>query len=201
MRESFVSPAPGSSRTTTLAAVFVLALCTMLLVGCAGNQRNDLAASSLITFSAPGFYLASGSTFRWRSDLVYLFDDVRERPENVKPFLQQEIQGYLESRNCEFPAEATSAKYGLLAVVVLGDGLTATEVLKQFKLTPSFKASRKYEKGTVVVAIYDASDDVVLWRGAIQANVDLEMPPEQRRLLVRNNVRKLLDSIPGSSSY
>jgi len=175
-------------------------LCSLMfcvLAGCSEHVReDDPEAYSAISFSAPQFFLAPGSSMQWRSDLVYLFGDARKKPENVEPVLQEEIQRYFEARTNVFPADTGVATYGLVAVVVLGDGLTAREVLKRFKLTPSFPTSRRYEKGTIVVAIYDAADETVLWRGAIQSNVDLDLPPEQRRQLIRSTIGKLLNKIP-----
>ncbi len=178
--------------------LLLLAIITAVGAGCAGQREQELAASSAITFSAPGFYLEPGSTLTWRSDMVYLFDDPRERPENFKPFVQQEIQAYLEAKGYRFVAAGAPSTYGLVAVVVLGEDMTATEVLNQFRLTPSFNASRRYEEGTLVVALYDTANEKVLWRGALQSNVDLEMPPEQRRLLVREHVKRLLKNLPTS---
>ena len=178
--------------------LLVLVLITAVSAGCAGQREQELTASSAITFSAPGFYLAQGSTLTWRSDMVYLFGDPRERPENFKPFVQQEIQAYLEAKGYPFVAAGAPATYGLVAVVVLGEDMTATEVLNQFRLTPSFNASRRYEEGTLVVALYNTANEKVLWRGAVQSNVDLEMPPEQRRLLVREHVKRLLKNLPTS---
>lgn len=181
----------------------IVPVCILLLAllagpgGCASNRVDELAAFSSITFSAPGFYLPPGSTLQWRSDLVYVFDDQREAPGTVTPFLQSEIEEYLGSRNYSFVTDGAPADFGIVAAVVLGDDLTARDVLQQYRLTPSFKSSRRYKKGTIVIALYDAENEQVQWRGAIQANVDLAMPVEQRRQRVQSHTRRLLAMLPG----
>lgn len=179
-----------------LMTIRILALASTVLAGCAGSDRNALAASSAISFSLPGFYLPPGTSLAWRSDVVYLFEDHSRAPEHITPYLQQEIQAFLEARGYQFPGPAPAADYGLVAVIVLGDGMTARTVLQEFRLTPSFNPTRSYEKGTIVVAIYRRADEKVMWRGAIQANVDLDLPPEERRARVRSHVGKLLGKVP-----
>lgn len=187
----------GHALTRFLPASLLLLALLGGLGGCASKQVDELAAFSSITFSAPGFYLPPGSTLQWRSDLVYVFDDQREAPENVTPFLQSEIEEYLGSRNYSFVTDGAPADFGIVAAVVLGDDLTARDVLQQYRLTPSFKSSRRYKKGTIVIALYDAENEQVQWRGAIQANVDLAMPVEQRRQRVQSHTRRLLAMLPG----
>ena len=185
-------PLMHSIARTTLATV---SLCTALW-GCVDTPHDDLSASSAITFSAPGFHLSPGSRLKWRSGLVYLFDDPRDRPDQFRPFLQQEIQSYLESRGHVFTTDVEAADYGLVAVAVMGTDMTAATVLQEFRLTPSFPASRRYPRGTIVIALYSTGDERVQWRGAIQGNIDLDEPEEMRRQRVRKQAEKLLKMIP-----
>ncbi|MCF7982262.1 MAG: DUF4136 domain-containing protein [Pseudomonadales bacterium] len=167
-------------------------------VGCSFNVHDSeaLSESMAITFSQPDFWLEPESTLFWRSDLVFFFNDSRKKPKGIRPILQQEIQGYLTARTYRFTEDKNSARYGLVAVVVLGEGITAADILQQFKLTPSFKASNRYEKGTIVVAIFDAMTEKVLWRGALQANIDLGLSPKARQQRVREGIARLLSHVP-----
>ncbi len=166
------------------------------LAGCAANAPDPLTEYSTISFSQPDFSLRQGDTLYWRSELVYLYGDEREAPAGVRPFLQAAIQDHLEAGGYRFVPDGTAAEYGLVAVVVLGSGLTAEDVLSRFRLTPSFKASREYQEGTIVVALYDYDSERILWRGAVQGNVDLELPPEERQRRVREAVSRLLAKLP-----
>lgn len=167
-------------------------------IGCSFNVHSSeaLSESMAITFSQPDFWLKPESTLFWRSDLVFFFNDSRKKPKDIRPFLQQEIQDYLTARTCRFTEDKNSARYGLVAVVVLGEGITAADILQKFKLTPSFKASNRYEKGTIVVAIFDAMTEKILWRGALQANINLSLPAEVRRQRVREGIARILTHVP-----
>ena len=195
MRDRVVK-AIGSLATSHRAGLAACLFALAAVSGCGGNDRDALAASSAISFTLPDFYLPPGSSLAWRSDVVYLFEDHSRTPEHVTPYLQQEIQALLEARGYRFTGSATEADHGLVAVIVLGEGLTASRVLQEFRLTPSFNPDRRYQKGTIVVAIYRTADEKVVWRGAIQANVDLDLPPEQRRARVREHAGRLLARIP-----
>jgi len=166
----------------------------LLLAGCARSPTDELAASSAISFTEPGFVLAPGTALTWRSDVVYLFDDPAERPQDFRPFVQQEVQAYLESRGYRF--EAAQATHGVLAVAVLGADRDAAAVLREYRLTPSFPASRRYPRGTLVVAVYSLDDEKIRWRGAIQANIDVTLPEQARRERLRVHVAKLLNLLP-----
>lgn len=180
-----------------LFGTLLIACCTTS--SCFFDIRKPISESSMITFTQPEFSLQRGSTFYWLSDLVFLFNDARQKPKDVRPFLQYEIQSHLEHNGYRFVSVSDDAQYGLVAVVVLGEGMTAADVLNRFDLTPSFKASRIYEQGTMVIAIFDRATQKIMWRGALQANVNLKLPPEERRKRVQWGVNKLLSSLPQST--
>ena len=170
------------------------ALLVFWLVGCAGGTRPDLMAASAISFTEPGFHLPPGTVLTWRSDPRYLFDDPAERPEDFRPLLQEEVERFLLGRGYTINPEG--AEYGVLAVAVLGADLDAEAVLREFRLTPSFPASRRYPRGTLVVAIYSLADEKIRWRGAIQANIDVTEPEATRRERLRAHVARLLNLVP-----
>lgn len=174
-----------------------LLLVLYLLTGCAIQNAEPLSESFVLTVSQPEFVLKQGDHFYWRSDLVYLYKDARKQPpDDIRPYLKQEIQTYLTQGGYHFTEQPEEARYGLVAVVVLGDGLTAREVLDTFGLKPAFQSSRQYEKGTIVVAMFDAQTEKVMWRGALQANVDLELAAEVRLSRVKEAVRRLFRRLP-----
>jgi len=118
-----------------------LSLVLLTAAGCAVNVKKPLTNSTAVTFSQPGFWLEPGSKLYWRSDLVYIFDEPGKNSENTRPFLQQETQSWLESRTYEFVEDNSLTNYGLMAVVVLGNEVTALEIMQRFDLTPSFNAT------------------------------------------------------------
>jgi len=182
----------------TLFHLSLLFTTALIYSGCSSMATNSdaLSESMAITFSQPTFWLEPESTLHWRSDLVFFYNDSRKKPENIRSFLQQEVEDYLVAQKYYFPEDTSLASYGLVAVVVLGEGVTATDILKQFKLTPSFAASSRFEKGTLVIAILDAATEKILWRGALQANIDLNLAPEIRRQRVRTGISRLLSHLP-----
>lgn len=173
----------------------LLLLLIVVLGSCAVARVDELASSSAISFSAPGFYLPPGAALRWRSEVVYLFEGSAEEPPQFERFLRDEIEASLTSRGHVF-VDDTDAPYGVAAVAVLASDVSAAAVLREFSLTPSFPTSRRYPKGTLVVAIYSRPDEVVQWRGAIQANISLSLPAEERQRRVREHVRRLLNLVP-----
>jgi len=176
-------------------------LATLLgLVGCAVNVGNPLSESTAVTFSQPGFWLEPGSTFYWRSGQIYIYDDPGKEPDKVQPYLKREIQAYLETEKFHFTDDRNQARFGLVAVVVLGDEVTARDIMKQFGLAPSFNATRFFKKGTIVVAILDAASEVIVWRGSLEANISLSVAPGVRKKRVREMTHKLLDTLPRQES-
>lgn len=172
----------------------------LALVACAINVTNPLSESTAVTFSQPGFWLEPGATLYWRSERIYIYDDPGRKPDNVQPYLKQEIQGYLETEKFQFVDDRNLARYGLVAVIVLGDEVTARDIMKQFGLTPSFNATRFFKKGTIVVALLDAASEEIVWRGSLEANISLSVSPGVRQQRVRQMTHKLLDKLPRRES-
>jgi len=179
-------------KTVSLRTCLVLWLA--MVGGCGISPSEELASASAISFTEPGFYLAPGAVLSWRSDVVYLFEDPAERPEAFRPFLQQEVQAQLEGRGYRF--EPTQATHGIVALAVIGSDYNATEILRQYRLSPSFPASRRYARGTLLVAIYSLEDEKIRWRGSVQANIDVTEPEQARRDRVRTHVKRLLGLVP-----
>lgn len=179
-------------------ALWLMLICAASIFQLGCSQNKPLSEFSVITFRQPDFALAQGARLHWRSGVAYLFSDARKLPKGTPVYLQPEIQSRLEETGSVFVGSRNESQYGLIAVALLGDGLTAKDVLKRFGLSPSFEASRTYEKGTIVIAITDSNSESVLWRGALQTNVNLNMSTEKRQLRVREAVRQLLARVPRS---
>lgn len=186
----------GNVTSHALSKATLALIIAALLSSCSGATRNEASDSYAISFTAPGFYLAPGMTLAWRSELVYLFDGVSKIPEDFEPLVQPEIEAYFQEKGYSFSDDINDVDFGIIAVVVLGEGLTAADVLKQYGLTPSFNASRQYEKGTLVIAFYRRAEETIVWRGAIQSNIDPLLPAGERKKEIRLNVARLLKKLP-----
>lgn len=183
--------------TSYIRTILMVGLVSLFAVsGCVKTKFNAQPESSAITFSQSSFWLERGENLFWHTDLLYLDGEAREKPQDVQPFLKREIENYFVLKNNFFVEDKSTAKYSVVAVMILGDGASAHDVLKQYGLSPSFKGNRRYEKGTILVAVLDAGDDSILWRGALQANVRMTLPAEQRRERVRDAIAGLLKNIP-----
>ena len=143
--------------------------------------------------------LPAYASFAWYADLLILEEKKPDKRSPTSNLLQTEIQQYFEQREFRFVEDKFVAQYGLIAVVVLGDGLVTKELLKQYNLTPSFTSSWRYEKGTIVAVIVDPASARILWRAALQANVDQKQPLEIRQARIREGIRRLFSRLPRES--
>jgi hypothetical protein len=82
-----------------------------------------------------------------------------------------------------------------LAFGVRSDGDSA-ELGATFGLSPGLVGSGDASRGTLVLAVLDASGRRILWRGAVQAFADLDGDDDRRRDVLRDGVRRLLRGLP-----
>lgn len=171
------------------------------LIGCSStpptNANDPLNQSSAVAVTLPGFVTGPDTTLHWHSDLVWA-DDPGGQLERRGRALQQALQDEFERKGYRFVQEAASATYDVVAVVMLGDVKSHSEILEVFRLYPALAQPVKgYEKGTVMVAIAPEGTKDIVWRGALQVFTDPGMmPAEQRQQRLQWGARQVLGSIP-----
>jgi len=180
----------------------LLALLTLsVLTACSSKPptpANDpLNQSSAVAVTLPGFVTDATTTLHWHSDVIWA-DDATGQFKQRGRVLQNALQQEFERKGFRFAEDATSATYDVVAVVMLGDVESHTEILDVFRLYPALAQPAKgYGKGTVMVAIAPEGTKDIVWRGALQVFTDTGMmPAAQRQQRLEWAAQQVLGSIP-----
>ncbi|MEP4486411.1 MAG: hypothetical protein ABJ013_12330 [Halioglobus sp.] len=162
------------------------------------TAANDpLNQSSAVAVTLPGFVTGPTTTLHWHSDVIWADDDTGQFEHRGK-VLQSALQEEFERKGYQFVDDAASATYDVVAVAMLGDVESHSEILEVFRLYPALAQPAKgYDKGTVMVAIVPEGTKDIVWRGALQVFTDPGlMPVEQRQQRLEWGARQVLGSIP-----
>ena len=54
----------------------------------------------------------------------------------------------------------------------------------------------EYEKGALLLEVFERQSEIVLWQGVVSAVFDMNSPKKLRRMTVINSIRKMLDELP-----
>ena len=66
---------------------------------------------------------------------------------------------------------------------------------RRYSAGPSYDVY-EYEEGTLVLSIFDAPTQEMIWRGSVTTIVEPELPPEQRHEKINKAIAKLLEDFP-----
>ena len=123
--------------------------------------------------------------------------------ERVEPVLVPAIEREMKARGLEKVSASPDVLVNYYVLVVIGQ---SSQYMGQFlPSTPEWgvpivmggtQALRAYPVGTVLIDMVAPSLKSVVWRGAAQAEVDLDKKPEERRVRLEQAVRDMLKQFP-----
>ena len=177
-------PAPLTARPRPgrLAA----ALCALLLAGCGGPESVDDLPPELRQFSVTsvrgsGPMPRSGS-FAWHPGSRVVVDDERLGDRHASLLVQEALADALVARGYK-PAGSPRSDL-VVGFVVAVEDMDHASVSEAFGMDPGLlpgASGERYERGTLIVEISRPASPVPLWRGAVQARADLDLPETVRR--------------------
>jgi hypothetical protein len=92
------------------------------------------------------------------------------------------------------------ADYTIAYTAALESSLDDTAILSRFGLVPGNMRipddNPKYEKGTLLIYIFDNSTGEVIWRSAVQAAVDFSLDQQERAERIEPLIRDMFRSLP-----
>jgi hypothetical protein len=123
--------------------------------------------------------------------------------ERVEPVLVPAIEREMKARGLEKVSASPDVLVNYYVLVTVGQ---SSQYMGQFlPSTPEWgvpivmggtTAVRAYPVGTVLIDMVAPSLKSVVWRGAAQAEVDLDKKPEERRVRLEQAVRDMLEKFP-----
>lgn len=163
------------------------------------SERSSMPAqSTVIAVTSPDIELGAGHQLSWFEQDFLVVEGQEPSEQNLASYryIKQRIQTSLEAKGFVFAPAGTQTDRQVVVAALLGDGNTAKDMERLFKLYPNLNADDgDFKLGTLLVAVIDPVQHKAAWRGAIQALVDESVTDAERQLRVDMAVKRLLRSL------
>jgi hypothetical protein len=187
--------------------VFVLAAAALAWVG---GVRPEAAKTDITTQADPTFAFAGLKTWAWHPDgagdvrqAISAETDPNAIKKRVDPIIFPAVERELKARGftkVDGPADLY-VHYYVLATVnqmsqYMGQFVAPLPAWGLPPFAPVTTALEIYATGTLILDITSPTKHAIVWRGAAQRKIDLDKSEKDRRKILDNAVRDLLEKFP-----
>jgi hypothetical protein len=190
---------PGSFR------VVLLMLASLMMSACVTTedqvqQKGVKIEPSIIAVSTPGVKIAQGASFAWLRKAVNLYKDERLDSTTIQYLVEKNIKSSIADMGFRFVESESAADYTIAYTAALESSLDDTTILRRFGLVPGNmripQGDPMYEKGTLLIYVFDNRTAEVIWRSAVQAAVDFSLDTQERKERLEPIIRDMFRSLP-----
>lgn len=164
-------------------------------------QQGDVKIEpSIISVSTPGVKITQGAKFSWLMDAINLYKDERLDSTSIQYLIEKNIRSNLAGMGFQFVESESAADYKIAYTAALESSLDDTTILRRYGLVPGNmrvpEDNPMYEKGTLLIYVFDNRTDEVIWRSAVQAAVDFSLDKQEREERIEPIIRDMFRSLP-----
>ncbi|QLE85843.1 DUF4136 domain-containing protein [Shewanella sp. Scap07] len=182
----------------------IAAAILMLTVGCATQESvsNPLSRTTMVTSGDISLVPQQKNTYAWHPSVDNVMADERIDQVAVKAHMQQAINEVMSQKGYQLVSLSSSPAmligYGLALEAEMSDA----EIMKRAGLVPGLSTQNvdhdKYEKGSVLIAVFNPHQIQPIWRVLAQGFTDFEQSGEQRQARFDQLLGKMMQPIPHS---
>ena len=165
------------------------------------GQSSDKKRLAMVShFDSRYTISASKNTFAWKPDSSFVLANERIEPDAFKPLIENAIMMALKNKGYKANKSVGNADLLVSYAAGLETELSDKEITRRFGMIPGLQGNttnpEKYEKGTIIVDIFDKSTNKSVWRGVVQGFANLEMSQAERSKRLENIMHQLLAEFP-----
>jgi hypothetical protein len=138
--------------------------------------------------------------FSWLMDAINLYKDERLDSTSIQYLIEKNIRSNLAGMGFQFVESESAADYKIAYTAALESSLDDTTILRRYGLVPGNmrvpEDNPMYEKGTLLIYVFDNRTDDVIWRSAVQAAVDFSLDKQEREERIEPIIRDMFRSLP-----
>ena len=180
-------------------------LCGFFLLACSTQKQNsnkeihsDLSNTTMVSVSYSDKKIPSSATFHWAPGLTQFNKDPRFGGEPVEIMFRNAIRDNLIKRGYVFGSFPNKSDFLVGYFIGLNSSFRDSDVEIKYQLDPGLHTrvtdSKKFEKGTVVIDLFDPVTRRFFWRGAMEGVAKFEMSHNMRQKRINYAVDQLLRS-------
>lgn len=164
-------------------------------------QQNGMKIEpSIIAVSTPGTKIPQGASFAWLTKAINLYKDERLDSTTIQYLIEQNIKTNLANMGFAFVGSESAADYTIAYTAALESSLDDTAILRRYGLVPGNMRipddDPLYEKGTLLIYVFENKTGDVIWRSAVQAAVDFSLDKQERKERIEPIIRDMFRSLP-----
>lgn len=160
---------------------------------------SDFRESVFFSVYNPNKKLPSSGTFSWISDGIRIYADDRFDIVEFRQLLRQNVEDTLMQKGF-VPSTSGPGTVQVGCVAALEETLDDLEINQFYGFntgwSPGGRSPQKYEKGMMILDIVDGRTGMSLYRGAVRANMDPDLPEKIRKERLELVVAQLLSGFP-----
>ncbi len=185
--------------------IALLMLGTLMMNACVttddqAQQTGMKIDPSIIAISTPGAEVPQGASFAWLPKAINLYKDERLDSTTIQHLVEKSIKSNLASMGFQFVESEAAADYSIAYTAALESSLDDTTILRRFGLVPGNmripENNPMYEKGTLLIYVFENRTGEVIWRSAVQAAVDFSLDNQERKERIEPIIRDMFRSLP-----
>ena len=144
-----------------------------------------------------------GNSYSWHKNATQYYSNPKIGDPTLQGMLQDAISNALIAKGYTFNKNSWETDMFVGYVAALESSLSSEEIAEIYGVNPGLPELsndlNKYEKGTLIIHVFDTKLGQLLWRGALQAEVQFDSEPNVRWERVQNAVNTLLKNFPKST--
>jgi len=185
--------------------MMLLVLGAVMMSACTTTENQAQQGSmkiepSIIAVSTPGTKISQGAKFAWLSKAINLYKDERLDSTTIQYLVEKNIRSNLTGMGFQFVESESVADYTIAYTAALESSLDDTAILRRYGLVPGNmripENNPMYEKGTLLIYVFDNKTSEVIWRSAVQAAVDFSLDKQEREERIEPIIRDMFRSLP-----
>ena len=175
-----------------------------VLTGCSSSaeqavQERKATRMTVVSSAKPADVLPAFKTFTWNDEYSRVLSAINEDSErDIQQYIRSEIIRYLKTKGYEYQPDPIQADVVIGFLFALEDDLADQKIQDKFGLLPGISSQgitdKRYEKGSVLLAVLDTRLEQVYWRSAMQGFVDFEKDEKDDRT---DNMQTVLGMMMG----
>jgi hypothetical protein len=184
-----------------------LLLLSVLLISLASHADEPsremvLNRTAVTTVSSMDGFV--GNSYSWHKNATQYYSNPKIADSSLQGMIQKAISNNLSAKGYEFNKNSWESDLFVGYVAALESSLSSKEIAEIYGINPGLPELssdlNKYEKGTLIIHIFDTKIGKLLWRGALQAEVQIEREPNERWERVQNVISVLMRDFPSAKS-
>ncbi|WP_455223220.1 DUF4136 domain-containing protein [Kaarinaea lacus] len=190
---------------TSNSRLIMLFMLLTLLLACQTEQTttpdDESQRLAFVSYLDSHFAVsASKNTVSWKPESSFIHANERINAESYKQILEDAIIITLKNKGYLFSDDPQQGDLLISYAAGLETELSDKEITQRFGMIPGLQGQKpgqdKYEKGTIILDIYDRRANKSVWRGVVQGFADMQLSPAERSKRLKNVLRQLMAEFP-----